>query len=109
VREDAAEEKRRYERFRVNGVMVGLQAKGHPATRVELRNISRGGAAVSSDLTLPTGTALEVELPEGGGVVPARVVRCSNGELAVVFSSEAHALSQIDRVLSVMTQARQAA
>jgi methyl-accepting chemotaxis protein len=109
VRGDTAEEKRQYERLRVDGVMVGLQAKGHPATRVELRNISRGGAAVSSDLTLPTGAALEVELPAGGGSVPARVVRCGNGELAVVFSSEAHALSQIDQALSVLTQSRRAA
>jgi methyl-accepting chemotaxis protein len=109
VRGDTAEEKRQYERFRVDGVMVGLQAKGHPATRVELRNISRGGAAVGSDLTLPTGAAVEVELPAGGGTVPARVVRCGNGELAVVFSSEAHALSQIDQALTVLTQSRRAA
>ncbi len=109
VRGDEVEDKRRYERFRLNGVMVVLQVRGHPATRVEVRNISRGGLAVRSDLILPTGTALEVELPEGGGTVPARVVRCGNGQVAVVFSSEPQALAQIDQVLSVLTQTRRAA
>jgi hypothetical protein len=71
--------------------------------------VSRGGAALASDWTLPAGTQLEVELPDGGGTVPARVVRCSNGELAVVFSAEPHVLQLIDRYLTGLTQGRRAA
>jgi hypothetical protein len=39
---------------------------------------------LASGWTTPTGTQVEVELPDAGGPVPARVVRCGNGELGVV-------------------------
>jgi methyl-accepting chemotaxis protein len=110
VRDDTADERRRYERVATNGAMANVQSKGRPATRMTLRNVSRGGAALASDWTMPTGTQVEVELPDAGGPVPARVVRCGNGELAVVFGSEAQALQRIDRFLAGLTpQARRAA
>ena len=49
VRDDTVDERRRYERLRVSGMTIGVQAKGHPAAPLALRNISRGGAAMSSD------------------------------------------------------------
>jgi methyl-accepting chemotaxis protein len=109
VRGDTMEERRHYERFVTNGVMVGVQTKGRNAIRAALRNISRGGAAIASDWTLPPGTALDVELPEANGTVPARVVRCGDGELAVVFSSQPKAQAQIERALTMLTATRQAA
>jgi methyl-accepting chemotaxis protein len=109
VREETTDERRRYERIQGNGVMVGLRAPGWPATRVELRNVSRGGAAMASDWSVAAGTAVEVELPNGGGTVPARVARSSGGELAVVFSAEPQALAQIDRALAALTHVRRAA
>ena len=110
VRDDTADERRRYERVATNGALANVQSKGQPATRMTLRNVSRGGAALASDWTMPTGTQVEVELPDAGGPVPARVVRCGNGELAVVFGSEAQALQRIDRFLAGLTpQARRAA
>ncbi len=109
VRDDAGGERRRYERQTVNGVMAGLQSKGHPATRVAVCDISRGGAALVCDWALAPGTTVEVELPDAGGSVPARVARSEKGQLAVVFSSEPQALSRIDRALAVLAQQRGAA
>jgi hypothetical protein len=89
--------------------MVGVQTKGKPATRVGLRNISRGGAMLVCDWALSPGIALELDLPEAGATVPARVARCGNGERAVVLGSEPHALAQIVRALGALTQMRRAA
>jgi hypothetical protein len=58
---------------------------------------------------LPSGAAVEIDLPHGGGSVTARVVRCGAGELAVVFSSEAAALARIDSALDALATARRAA
>ena len=109
VRDDTTDERRLYERLSMDGVTVGVQTKGRSATRLALRNISRGGAALACDWTLAPGTPLELELLEADGPVPARVVRCNSGELAVVFSSEPHVLAQIDCALTALTQTRRAA
>jgi methyl-accepting chemotaxis protein len=109
VREETTDERRRYERIPANGVMVGMKAQGRPAARAELRNISRGGAVMASDWAVSAGTELEVELPNGGGTVTARVVRSGGGELAVVFGAEPQALARIDRALAALTQTRRAA
>ena len=53
---------------------------------------------------MPTGTQVEIELPDAGGSVLARVVRCGNGELGVVFGSEPQALQRIDRFLAGLTK-----
>ncbi len=104
VRDDTTDERRRYERIATNGVMANVESKGRPATRMTLRNVSRGGAALASDWTMPTGTQVEIELPDAGGSVLARVVRCGNGELGVVFGSEPQALQRIDRFLAGLTK-----
>ena len=104
VREETTDERRRYERTPVNGVMVGMKVQGRPAARAELRNMSRGGAAMASDWAVSAGTELEVDLPNGGGTVTARVVRSGGGELAVVFSAETQALAKIDRALATLTR-----
>jgi methyl-accepting chemotaxis protein len=104
VRDDTADERRRYERVVTNGTMASVQTKGRAATRMALRNVSRGGASLGSDWTMPTGTQVEIDLPDAGGSVPARVVRCGNGELGVVFGSEPQALQRIDRFLAGLTR-----
>ena len=104
VRDDTTDERRRYERIASKGAMASVQTNGRPATRMALRNVSRGGAALASEWTLPTGTQVEVELPDAGGPVTARVVRCGNGELGVVFGSEPQALQRIDRFLAGVTR-----
>jgi methyl-accepting chemotaxis protein len=109
VRADAPDDRRRYERFAVNGVTARLRTEGRPETVAPLRDISRVGAGLTSDWTLSAGTSLEVDLPEAGGAVPARVVWSGKGELAIVFSSEPAALERIDRALAGMVPRRAAA
>ena len=86
-----------------------VQVKGRSPARMDLRNISRGGAVLTSDWTLSSGSALDVELPQAGGTVPARVIRSGNGELAVVFSSEPRALARIDQALGALNGTKRAA
>jgi len=109
VRDETSDERRRYERVRTTGITAVVQAKGRSPARMDLRNVSRGGAALASDWRSPSGTALDVELPDAGGPVPARVVRSGNGELAVVFSSEPRALARIDQALAALTGTKRAA
>jgi len=109
VRDETSDERRRYERVRTTGITAVVLAKGRSPARMDLRNVSRGGASLASDWTSPSGTALDVELPDAGGPVPARVVRSGNGELAVVFSSEPRALARIDQALAALTGTKRAA
>ena len=102
-------EQRHYERLSCDGIAVSVQTKDHPATRVGLRNISRGGAVLDCDWALAAGTILEVELPAGGGLVAARVARSGGSELAVVFTAEPASLARIDAVLGSLRGAHQAA
>ncbi|HUB48909.1 MAG TPA: methyl-accepting chemotaxis protein [Acetobacteraceae bacterium] len=109
MRDDTGEERRRYERQVVSGVAASIQAKGRPAAQVTVRNISRGGAAFACDWNLPDGTPVEIDMPEAGGVIPARVVRSGGGELGVVFSSDPRVLSHVDRIVGQLTERRRAA
>ena len=109
VRDDSSAERRRYERLAMSNLTVAVRTPSRPATRVVVRNISRGGALMVSDWTLQPGTALDVELTDGGGSVPARVARSGGGEIAVVFSSDPTALAIIDRALDSLARARRAA
>jgi methyl-accepting chemotaxis protein len=109
VRDETSEERRRYERVTVTGARVGVRVANAPPRRVELRNISRGGAAMACDWPLAPGTALEIELPDTNVWVAARVARGGRGELAVVFNADAAALRQIDQLLDTLTRTRRAA
>jgi methyl-accepting chemotaxis protein len=110
VRVESAEERRRYERIAVSGLWLGLRISGRTeTTRTAARDISRGGAALAGDWTLASGTALEIELPEQGGTVAARVVRAFPGQMAIVFSSEVEAMTRLDRLLGHLDQYRHAA
>ncbi|HEX3993972.1 MAG TPA: methyl-accepting chemotaxis protein [Acetobacteraceae bacterium] len=97
VRDESADERRRYERISANGAMVGVRTKGRSPARMELRNIARGGAALVCDWTLPAGTMLDIELSEAVGGIPARVVRSGGGELALIFNSEPQSLRRLDQ------------
>jgi hypothetical protein len=102
-------DRRHYERIQTNGAPVGLRTAGHEPVRAALRDISRGGAALTCEWSLAPGTAVYVDLPGGGGEVAARVVRRDAGKLVVVFSSEASALARIDHALGALQQAARAA
>jgi methyl-accepting chemotaxis protein len=99
---DDGGERRSYERIAGNGATVGLHVPGRPPVRVMLMGLSRGGAALQCEQSLPAGSQVEVELPAAGGAVPARVVRCVGGLLAVVFQQEPAAVVRIDRALDAL-------
>jgi methyl-accepting chemotaxis protein len=106
---DDSGERRHYERIAGNGATVGLRTRGRDPVRATLRDMSRGGAALACDWTLAAGTTIEVDLPEAGGSVTARVARCDNGYMAVVFSGEPAVLARIDRVMDALPRLRRAA
>jgi methyl-accepting chemotaxis protein len=106
---DETGERRRYERIAGNGVVAGLRTPGDGTTHVPVTNLSRGGAALVCDLTLPPGAAVEVDLPGSDGVLPGRVVRSGDGELAVVFSSDPQVIARIDRALDGLMATSRAA
>ena len=99
---DDGDDRRRYERIQTNGATAGVRTAGREPARVDLRNLSRGGAALACNWPLTPGTAVHVDLPGAGGEVAGRVVRRDADGLGVVFSSEAGALARIDRALNAL-------
>lgn len=93
--------RRRYERIPGRGVRARLVAEGLPAggQEVELRDVSRGGAALASHWQPTPGTALELVMPGLNGGIPARVVRSGNGAVALAFRQDAASMALADRML----------
>jgi len=108
VRDDS-QDRRRYERVAGRSAPVGIIVPGGTASRGTLKDLSRGGAAVVCDLTLLVGAEIDIELPNAGGAITARVVRSGGGTLAVVFHQDAAALARIDRALDAIAVKREAA
>jgi methyl-accepting chemotaxis protein len=108
VRNDS-QDRRRYERIAGNAAPVGLHVSGGAVASGALRDLSRGGAVLACDLTLTVGAEIDVNLPNAGGPVTARVVRSGGGMLAVVFHQDATALARIDHAMDAITDIRSAA
>jgi hypothetical protein len=97
VRDDTGE-RRKYERLAGNGASVTVRSGGKSA-QVELLDMSRGGALLDCDWSLPVGSPMEIRLPGTSGVVKARVVRHDRGRIVAVFISDPAALAEIDRAI----------
>jgi len=96
VRADSGE-RRRFERFAVQGVAAILTVPGRPALPAAVSDLSEGGAALRCDQTLDPGTAFAFELAEGGGAVAAQVVRIDeNGVMGIVFDDPASVRAKIN-------------
>ncbi len=108
VRSDMGE-RRDYERVSGRSEAVTLRTQGRPAAHAKLTNLSRSGAAIASDWTLAPGTMVEIDLPEGAGMVAARAVRSSDGEISLVFRADPEMLAHVDRALDHLTGVRHAA
>jgi len=108
VRSDMGE-RRDYERVSGRGETVTLRTQGRPAAQAKLTSFSRSGAAFSSGWTLTPGTVVEIDLPEGAGMVTARAVRSGDNEIAVVFQTDPAILARVDRTLDHLTDVRRAA
>ena len=108
VRDDTGD-RRHCDRVRGNGATAVLAAPGHAATSVVIKDIARGGAALTCDWKLPSGTGVTVELPGAGGSASGRAVRSVDGVLAVVFAQDAENLARIDRAIAGLGEIRRAA
>jgi methyl-accepting chemotaxis protein len=100
---DVTGERRGFERVSGNGATVVLHVPGREASNTVLRDLSRGGAALICDHHLDAGAEVEIELPNAGGAVGARVVRSGGGNLALVFRQDAEALARVDRAVHSLT------
>ena len=100
-------DRRRYERVSGEGHQVTLRAGGRSPVTVAMVDMSRGGIAMHSDLSLEVGAEIELTLPGanapvGARVVGARVVRAEDGVLAAAFRQEATAQPLIDHALDFL-------
>ena len=100
---DDIQERRRYERVSGRGAAVSLHVPGSDPIQATLKDLSRGGALLRCDLTLPAGGEVDLQLPNAGGAVNARVVRAGGGDLALVFRQDAVDLERVDRALDAVT------
>ena len=107
VRTDSGE-RRRFERLAGNGVSAMLRVAGRAPARVVVRDLSRGGAALVT-APLPIGSAVEIELPEAGGVVRGQVRRVEGDAIGVAFPEDAETARRVDLALRVLEAARDAA
>uniref|UniRef100_UPI001386B187 PilZ domain-containing protein n=1 Tax=Muricoccus nepalensis TaxID=1854500 RepID=UPI001386B187 len=66
---------------------------------MEIRDASRGGAALASAWEPAPGTPLEMAVPGLDGTLPARVVRSGNGAVAIAFRQDTTSMGLADRML----------
>jgi len=102
-------DRRKYERIPGNGAEAELMLSNQGRVRAAIVDVSRGGIALRLDASEPAGKDVELWLPETNTKVHSRVVRCSNGTMALCFRQDAQTLAVIDRVLSRLQVERRAA
>lgn len=68
-------------------IRVGTLRSGGRKLSVRLRNISEGGAMIECDRAIAPGTAVELDLDEGG-VLTAEVRWCQQGQIGLQFVEE---------------------
>ncbi len=101
VRDDSST-RRAHERVSGNAEPVTVRVADLPDSVAPLRDISRSGAAIVGDWQLLPGQEIELDLPNGGGSVSGRVVRCSDGVLAMIFRQDPATASRIGRAIDAM-------
>jgi methyl-accepting chemotaxis protein len=100
VRDDTGE-RRRHERVPGNGATVTVRVADQADRSAPLRDISRGGAAVTGGWRLPAGQEMELVLPTGDAVF-GRVVRCGAGVLSLVFRQDSDTAGRVDRAIDAL-------
>jgi len=96
-------ERRAYERIPGAGATASLIIKGLGEVRAEVRDISRGGAALVCRSTAPCGTEVQVDLSTGG-TVSGRIVRSENGVVVIAFRQDTASTGRLDSALSAIRQ-----
>jgi methyl-accepting chemotaxis protein len=98
VARDEAGERRSYERVLGAGATASLTVRGCAEVQAVVLNISRGGIALVCDNAAPSGTEVEVGLPNAG-VVSGRIARSGNGQISVTLRQDAATLERMDVAL----------
>jgi methyl-accepting chemotaxis protein len=99
VRADSGE-RRRFERFGVNGINTRVLVPGRGAMQVAVMDLSESGAKLQCSQPIAVGTDLSFELAAEGAAVPASVVRVeAGGFLAIAFRDDETVRSQVRRAM----------
>jgi len=93
------ENRRHYERIDGRGMTAALHIPGGERHPVVINDISRGGVSLRTDWSGPPGMAVELSLPDVDGPLSARLVRSSEGMLALSFQQTDVALRRVDQAM----------
>jgi methyl-accepting chemotaxis protein len=96
-------DRRAYERIPGGGITASLAVQGSGQVQAVVKDISRGGVALLSNITAPPGTAAEVGLP-AGATVSGRLVQSESGQVTIAFRQDTASLALLDRALDAITQ-----
>jgi methyl-accepting chemotaxis protein len=102
-------ERRRSERLTGNGVSATLTLPGAAPVKAMIQDLSRSGVALRHAGQIALAQDVEIDLPGAGGPLTGRVLRVSDGVVAIGFSETPSVLAKLDRALASLTAAREAA
>jgi methyl-accepting chemotaxis protein len=103
------EERRRFERVPGEGARARIAATGQTPASVLIKDISQGGIAVLCDWRLQSGQDVTLDLPGGQAGVAARVLRCQDQTVSLIFRQDAETTLRAGRAVTAITAARRAA
>jgi methyl-accepting chemotaxis protein len=95
--------RRKYERIDGHGARAELYLAGQDVHGAEINDISRGGIRLVTGTTGVAGMAAALRLPGVDALVAARVVRSSDGMLALAFRQNDEVLAQVDQAMECIT------
>jgi methyl-accepting chemotaxis protein len=107
VRSDTSE-RRLFERINT-GITVRLTLPGRAPIDARVSDLSLGGIAILSQLTVDSGTEASIELPNAGGAVVAYVRRSGDGTIGLEFQADEQTRFRVERALQSITPERRAA
>lgn len=81
-------DRRSYDRVPGNGIKIDLDIAGQPSLHVEVVDLSRGGVALASALSLPPGTEAMVRHDSAATGIGARVARSDGRILGLAFHQD---------------------
>ena len=101
---NATENQRRgYERVPGNGLRAVFASGPHKGSSVMVKDISRGGIALSSDWAPQLGEFVSVMLGGSQTGATGRVVRASDGTTSLAFSQDEANLMLVDQTLAILS------
>jgi methyl-accepting chemotaxis protein len=103
MKQNDGDDRRAYERIPGAGATVSLTIRGSSTVQAVVRDISRGGIALTCRTAAPSGTGTQVSLPTGA-TVSGRIVRYENETVTIAFRQDAASLAALDRALAVVKQ-----